>query len=154
MAQLKETTVTGGLTVDGVDVGEKMNLVDELNNNLGNQDSGWIEVDLSSDFKVYNNGTLPKYRKIGKMVEIRGIVSPVSVISDSEDNAYTIFTLPDGYRPSYSVNALMHGGQISSWRLTIATSGKVSFSRYRNATGAASTTTSTYLPFQVMFFID
>lgn len=36
MAQLKDTTVNGTLTVNGVDVGEKMDLVDELNNKLKN----------------------------------------------------------------------------------------------------------------------
>lgn len=160
MAQLKETTVTGGLTVDGVDVGEKMNLVDELNNNLediGREDSGWIDAELTSQF--VNNGTnyhAPGYRKIGKMVEIRGVLKSTSELSadDVENNSYDIFTLPKGYRPSYSFYEVCQGNVGCTWRLYVGNNGTVRLSRYSKGGVAYTVSTSSFLPFHTTFFTD
>lgn len=59
------------------------------------KDTGWINATLTSDFKAYNNNNSnqPCYRKIGKIVEICGVVSPTASISANETK--TIFTLPE-----------------------------------------------------------
>lgn len=59
-------------------------------------DSGWQTVNLTSEFKPYNNEEkyTPKYRKIGKIVEIFGQISPKATIEGSSD-WHTIFTLPE-----------------------------------------------------------
>ena len=46
------------------------------------KDSGWITVSLTKAFKPYNGtvGNAPRYRKIGKLVEINGVISPTETI--------------------------------------------------------------------------
>ena len=116
--------------------------------------SGWITADLTSRFKAYNNNSsnTPLYRRIGKTVEIKGIVSPTSTITGST-TAITIFTLPNGFRPSQGVYSICQGTGVNKWLLTIGTSGSVNFSRYgANELNDASNTV--WLPFYVIFTRD
>ena len=117
-------------------------------------DSGWFYGGvIGEDFTLYSNDDQIQYRKIGKVVSIRGCVKPTKVITGSSDN-HLIFTLPSGYRPSATVNARCQGSGSFSWLLSITTSGAVRFSRYTNGTEYVDTSTSSWLPFHVTFFID
>lgn len=63
-------------------------------------DTGWIDLTLLNGATV-QNGFTPRYRRIGKIVIIKGIVTTVS----SADTV--VATLPTGFRPStthYFVN--------------------------------------------------
>ena len=117
-------------------------------------DSGWIYGGvIGEDFTLYDNDNQIQYRKIGKVVSIRGCVKPTKVITGSSDN-HLIFTLPSGYRPSATVNVRCQGSGSFSWLLSITTSGEVRFARYNNGTDYVDTSTSSWLPFNVTFFID
>ena len=119
-------------------------------------DSGWIEVtSLGSDFTVYASDINSKvrYRKRGKIVEIRGAVKPTSAITGSGDN-YTIFTLPSGYRPDSLIHVLCQGSGTFNWLLSITTGGIVRFARYSNGSQYVDTSTSSWLPFQATFLIN
>ena len=62
-------------------------------------DTGWIEANLSNNFKVYNNDSkfTPRFKKIaGKIVEVEGEVSPKQTIAGST-TIYEIFTLPERF---------------------------------------------------------
>ena len=117
--------------------------------------SGWQTATLTSDFVKYDgkDDNIPQYKKIGKLVEVRGAVSPKTAITGSAD-AYTIFTLPEGYRPSKQVSVLSPGSGANQWLLTITAAGLVRFARYNNGAGYVNATTTTWLPFHAMYFVD
>ena len=115
-------------------------------------DTGWQTASLSGDFKAYSSAYAPEYRKVGKLVEIRGEVSPTKTL-DGGTTTSTIFTLPEGYRPAMRKEVVCQGSIMNKWLLTITTDGNVNFSRY----GTSETTdvaTSAWLPFSTMFYID
>lgn len=120
--------------------------------NLGIADSGWINATLSSRFTLYASDSECKYRKIGKYVQIHGVVKPKSAIAGSTTE-YTIFTLPEGYRPSNSVYSLCQGSGKNTWLLRVNTDGTVNFSRY-GTTSNTEAGTSAWLPFDMGFLID
>lgn len=117
--------------------------------------SGWKTATLTSDFKKYDDkdDNMPQYIKIGKLVQVRGAVSPTSTITGSAD-AYTIFTLPEGYRPSKQVSILSPGSGSNQWLLTITAAGAVRFARYNNGAGYVNASSSTWLTFHAMYFVD
>lgn len=120
---------------------------------LNIEDTGWINATISSNFKVYNNNTwnTVQYRKNGKTVSIRGVISPTQEIAAGVD--LNIFTLPTGYIPSRSITKLCQGSGKSNWLLTVDFNGAVNFGRYGTNTNTA-TPTSAWLPFEVTFLID
>lgn len=114
-------------------------------------DSGWITATLASNFTNYSSGSTPEYRKIGNIIEIRGIVKPKSVLTAS-NTGITIFTLPNGYRPSKVVYEVCQGSGRNVWLLTINTNGTVTISRY-GVTSNIDVPTSAWLCFNKTFTI-
>lgn len=126
---------------------------------------GWIYPELSSKFTIFQietaeNAHKPRYRKDGRLVEIRGVVTPTSAISGGID-AYRIFTLDDGYKPNSPIYIVCQGSGTCTWLLTIHVDGKVYFSRYREG-GVYKTavppntdgmTDGNWLPFQVTYLV-
>ncbi len=118
-----------------------------------NYDSGWQNATLSSAFKNYNDDSsnTPQYRKIGKVVEIRGAVAPTSQIAA---NSITVmFNLPAGFRPSKETKSIQQGSELNSWLLQVRPSGNVDIARYGTTTNIAIPTTA-WLPFNFTFTID
>lgn len=115
----------------------------------------WIIPTLTSQFGVYNDNAnwAPRYRKDGRIVEVRGIVTPTSDIAHS-DSHYAIFTLPEGYRPSMPLYILCQGSGNCTWLLRINTDGAVGLGRYRNGDADATCSVGTWLPFQVTYFVN
>lgn len=124
-----------------------------VNNEPRFTDGGWIYPALSSTFVAYDADTKPKYRKVDKTVEVTGAIKPASTITGSTTK-YTIFTLPEGCRPSTTINTLCQGSGTAIWLLEVNTTGVVSFARYRNGSSYVDANTSTWLPFHVTFFVD
>jgi uncharacterized repeat protein (TIGR02543 family) len=128
-------------------------------NSWGDWYGGWIYPSLSSAFVEYGSDSTSnavRYRKDGRMVEIRGIVKPIEDIPGST-TGHTIFSLPTGYRPSSPVLVVCQGSNACVWLLTINPGGDVSFSRYRDHKSTDNFTTATtgnWLPFQATFFAD
>ena len=120
---------------------------------IASGDSGWITATLSSSFVPYGNyaADTPKYRKIGNIVEIEGIVSPSSEISDSSVPT-TVFTLPSGYRPTRTRNAVCQGSWSNKFLLRVEVTGDVQISRY-GTTSFDPIPTTAWLPFNMTFFI-
>lgn len=117
-------------------------------------DTEWKTANLSSTFTSYSNKSenLPKYKKIGKTVEIRGVIAPNSDLASNTE--YTIFTLPQGYRPSHDINKLCQGTTTRIWLLSVYTTGTVSLSRYREGASWMPPYQSNWFPFQLRFFVD
>lgn len=87
-------------------------------------DSGWITLPLASGITAYNEANTPQYRKIGKLVVIRGTVKGVTARNT------VIGTLPTGYRPNkanpYVQNTSLGTGNFATQtRLTVTTTGDV-----------------------------
>nr|DAL93475.1 MAG TPA: receptor binding protein [Caudoviricetes sp.] len=62
-------------------------------------DSGWLDLPLSSGISSVSGYTC-QYRKIGKLIKLRGIITNMA-------NLNTVATLPAGYRPSVSAKYLI-----------------------------------------------
>lgn len=120
---------------------------------------GWIYPTLSSEFIMYGTSesdNRPRYRKDGRVVEVRGIVTPsanIPYVAGEWDDNHTIFTLPDGYRPSSPIYVLCQGSGACVWMLRVSTSGTVDFTRYRNGDVGADANSGCWLPFHVTFLV-
>lgn len=113
---------------------------------------GWLYPTLTSSFSIYGStaDNQPRYRKDGRMVEVRGIVTPTSDIAYSND-IISIFTLPEGYRPSSPIYVVCQGSGNCVWLLQVTSGGEVGFSMYRNGNTNTTATAGVWLPFQVTF---
>ena len=72
--------------------------MDAVENTIGATDltdTGWNALPLADGIQAYG-GSVPQYRRIGKVVSIRGAVKNVLA-------AGPLATLPEGCRPTYSV---------------------------------------------------
>lgn len=115
-------------------------------------DSGWQNASITGSFSLYGSDSVLRYRKIGHVVQVEGTLSPSTTLSGSATNL-TIFTLPDGYRPSATVVTLCQGSGSCHWTLTIKTNGAVCFGRYSSGGSYTSAGTGTWLPFHHTFMV-
>lgn len=118
-------------------------------------DTGWKTATLTGDFETYagNTENALKYRRKGKTVFVKGVVTPTATLTGGTDNV-TITTLPVGYRPSVQQNYLCQGSGAAVWLCTITASGVVRFARYRNGSAWADAINNTWLPIDASFPID
>lgn len=118
------------------------------------EDTGWIDLEFSSDFENYNGtkSNNPKYRKIGNIVMLQGIATPVKKTPD-DTTQVELFTLPEEARPSKAFYQLCQGTGVNKWLLTINTNGMVAFSRY-GTTDLVSANPGNWLPFNITYFVD
>lgn len=115
---------------------------------------GWIYPTLNSNFAMYGTSESDnkvRYRKDGRIVEVRGIVTPTVDLATGT-TVVPIFTLPEGYRPSSPIYLVCQGSNNCTWLLRITSGGEVGFSRYRNGDVSTTAAAGTWLPFQVTFF--
>ena len=115
---LKVDTIqnTGGTT--GLTIDSSGDLTFTGSNTVTPTDSGWITATLNSGFTHYSSPYGPvKYRKIGNIVNIQGIVNQATADQ-------TVFTLPTGFRPERRVIvAVMNANALG--RLDIDPNGNV-----------------------------
>ena len=125
----------------------------ELEDKL-NDDTGWIDLKFSSNFENYN-GTAsnnPKYRRIGNIVMLQGVATPVKATSGSSTET-KMFTLPEEVHPSKEFLCICQGTSMNRWLLTVSINGSVTFSRY-GTSESSSINPGTWLPFNIVYFID
>ena len=115
-------------------------------------DSGWQNASITGSFSLYGSDSVLRYRKIGCIVQVEGTLRPSTTLSGSATNL-TIFTLPDGYRPSTAVVTLCQGSGSCHWALTIKANGDVCFGRYSSGGSYTSAGTGTWLPFHHTFMV-
>ena len=122
--------------------------------NLGIEldDTGWIDATLTSSFALYSTDDVCQYRKIGKHVQLRGIVKPTAALAGSFTGV-VIFTLPTEFIPSRPCNFVCQGSSVNKWLLQVSTSGKVSFSRY-GTSSLAQAGVNAWLTFDAGYLID
>lgn len=115
-----------GLITDFNYMGRKIVNLEETVEELINaqEDTGWITLPLASGITAYNEANTPQYRKIGKLVVIRGTVKGVT------GRNTVIGTLTEGFRPTkanpYVQNTSLGSGNFATQtRLTVTTTGDV-----------------------------
>jgi len=90
---------------------------------VDNTDSGWIDLPLVNGITPYSEAQKPRYRKIGKVVYLSGVLRGVA------EREKTVATLPVEYRPSMKVMfAVPSVGQIFT-KMTVDTNGAVILNR-------------------------
>ena len=114
-------------------------------------DSGWLYPTLE-EFSNYKDSQSVKYRRVGKVVTIQGIVkSNATILAGGSGN---IFTLPDGYKPSSTIYKLCQGGYSNHWLLTVSSNGSVTLNRYSKGGTYVDLSTDAWLPFYCTFMVD
>ena len=151
LAILEQTGVPTNLETNAND-----NLVAAINEvNASNKDSGWLDIDLSSNFEKYDVRK-PKCRKIGKIVNLVGEIKPASA-SNSLNSADEVLVgkLPAEFWPSENVTTVCQGSGTNIFEFKVLINGNITIGRYRNSSSYASSApgTSTWLPFNVVYFV-
>lgn len=118
------------------------------------EDTGWLPLTLSSEFRQYSSSEADTlvYRRIGKDVEIKGVIQPTAAIPAG--GSATIATLPPEIagltKTAYTV---CHGSAKNTWLATVEASGVLKFARY-GATSNIEADTNVWLPLTIRYFID
>lgn len=117
---------------------------------LAFDDSGWIRPTFNSNFTDYASSQRVAYRRVGRVVFIRGSLNPTTTLDTTSEQ--TAFTLPEGFRPSQAEHFLCQGSNSNKWLCTVTSSGAVTVSRY-GTTDQGKVSTSTWLPLSVSFLV-
>ena len=128
----------------------KNKILEEIKPKLA--DTGWKDLNFSSNFENYSGTGNPKYRRIGNIVMLQGLATPVEK-TPADSAKVVLFTLPEEIRPSKEFYQLCQGTGTNKWLLTVNTNGSVSFSRY-GTNDWASANPGNWLPFNIVYFID
>lgn len=111
-------------------------------------DSGWVNLTLENNVVSYSDTQIPRYRKIGNKVYLKGAVK--NVLTSTE-----IATLPEGHRPNRSGHVYMqitstaNGANFARW--VVETNGKIRVEAIsHNATYGA----EKWFPIHTEFLID
>ncbi len=116
------------------------------------KDTGWIDATLTSSFTMYSTDDVCQYRKIGKYVQLRGVVKPTAALAGSLTGV-VIFTLPAEFTPSRPCKFVCQGSSVNRWLLQVDTDGNVSFARY-GTSSLAQAGVNAWLTFDVGYLID
>lgn len=95
-------------------------------------DTGWVDLPLTNDFKNYSDNTRLRYRQMGGIVYIKGIILPkrnINVTSRYTD--YKICDIPSSIAPTSIHRIIQQGYDKAIFQLNIAEQG-LSFRQYRN----------------------
>ena len=85
----------------------------------------WQTPSLNSPWSAYGSGyRAPRYRRVGKMVEIQGVISSGST---SVSGSPVVFTLPASYRPTASLVFAVPRQGGTARQLTVMAGGDVNF---------------------------
>lgn len=123
-----------------------------INLGIGLDDTGWIDATLTSSFTLYSTDDVCQYRKIGKHVQLRGVVKPTAALAGSLTGV-VIFTLPTEFTPSRACKFVCQGSSVNRWLLQVNTDGGVTFERY-GTSSLAQAGVKAWLTFDVGYLID
>lgn len=115
-------------------------------------DTSWKTITLNNLFTYYdNNSNTPKYKKIGNIVMLAGIITPTQTLDSSTERL--IGNLPEGYRPVHEVRVICQGSGMNRWLLSIFANGNIMFQRY-GTTAMSNVSAGNWLPFNTTFFTE
>lgn len=136
---------TGDLSnLNTTDKSNLVSAVNEVNSNIGT-DTGWVPITATS-----GTWTSLRYRVIGKLVQVIGYASSLSV---SNGSAGVIGAVPTAYMPSVAVYGVATGASAWIGRVNVNTvNGNISIDAGRTISGAY--TGTGYCGFNIMYFLD
>lgn len=113
-------------------------------------DSGWMDLPLADGIKKWSDVNTPQYRRIGKLVFIRGAVKGIT------ERNIVLGTLPEGFRPSiaapYPQHTSMRTGNFAMFsRLQVSVNGEV---KLEAITDGAAYDPTKWFPIGTVFAID
>ena len=117
-------------------------------------DTGWKNVVWQTGWGHYNSNTDPcQYRRVGKIVEIRGIAKPSSTRTGT---SFQIATITDeSCRPSQTVRFYNTGATNHHFVTNIASTGVITIDRfYSGNTSQSQATTSQFFIIQGTWIVD
>ena len=125
----------------------RMNAVESILNGTDLTYTGWITLPLADGIQAY--GGAPQYRRIGKVVSIRGAVKNVLAPGP-------LATLPEGYRPAYSVSYVQNTSMRSTTcamyaRMLVGADGKIQVQAISDGAAFAA---DKWFPIHCIFMID
>ena len=109
----------------------------------------------SSYFQLYDSTKSINLRVWDEIVDLTGAVKPTKTITGSATE-YTICTIPEEYRPEIGLVEPMQGSNQGIWMCRVhgandGDDGAVTFSRFRSANAWQDVSTSTWLPFHMIW---
>ena len=97
-------------------------------------DSGWVQLSTVSDktnaeVSAVSSGAMDEIRKIGKVVHLRGALTPTSTGAGST-SLVVCENLSEEYRPSKSEFIVQHGSGVNKCLLSVSNNGKLTLSNF------------------------
>ena len=117
-------------------------------------DETWHLFELTSDFKNYNNvsGNAPKYKKVGNVVTIIGIVQPTALLAH-QTNGYRVGeAMPVEYRPPTTFRAVCQASGMNRFLFNVNDTGTIGIARY-GTTEDSDIPANAWLPFSVTYLV-
>lgn len=126
----------------------RMDAVESILSGTDLTDTGWNPLPLTDGIQAYG-GSVPQYRRIGKVVSIRGAVKNVLAPG-------LLATLPEGCRPAYSVpyvqNTSMRSTTCAMYaRMLVGADGKIQVQAISDGAAFAA---DKWFPIHCTFMID
>lgn len=115
-------------------------------------DTGWKPVECGDSISAWSSADEPKIRRVGKTVELVGIITNSTVFS-AHDNIFK--NIPTDMRPSRNVWSIQEGhlGTTNRWMMTINPGGTVSFDYY-GASVPIAIDTGACIPVHAVWMVD
>ena len=117
-------------------------------------DSGWQNVVFKSGFSNYSSTNPMRYRRIGKIVHLEGIIKNTSAFTPNTGTTI-VATIDDPYcRPTYSQYTLMQGTGANRFLLIINSDGTIGISRYGTTTTSTQVEANSWLHTNASWMIE
>ena len=119
-----------------------------------NNDTGWKDVTFESNYGNYDTNNKVQYRRVGKIVTIKGIAKNTNTVTLSDTSASSqIATISDTTcRPSSPYRAIEQGSGLNRWLLTVGTDGALTLARY-GTTGITNVAAGSWLNIYCTFMV-
>lgn len=118
-------------------------------------DTGWQDMSFGTGFDHY--GTVDwkaEYRRVGKVVSVRGAVKNTNAFTPNTDNGTTICTIGDtSCRPSKIYQFVQNGSAMNRMLMRINTNGTINIFRY-GTTSASQVGANSMLNIACTFLVD
>lgn len=88
----------------------------------------WKELELSSNFEPRYEHSYVQYRRKNGQIKLRGVLTPKNKIA--KDQVTTMFTLPEGFRPTRTEHFLNQGSFLNTWLLSVNIDGSATVQKY------------------------
>lgn len=130
-------------------------LSDRIDNAVS--DSGWIDlpVNTANGFVNYSDSQKVQYRKIGKVVQIRGAVKTKwKMMSDSIGWSIIKTPLPEGFKPNRELNQLNQGSGKNTHLVRVTSDGNVCVGARYGVSSTIDIPKDAWLNCNITYFVD